>query len=111
LDSFSSSRSARSCSASARDSASSRSARSTVLDRMHHRADAFRELPEQRELRLAEALERRELEHRLDFAAEQQRLDDHVERRHRAEHAAHPDVIARHVVDQDRLSLLRSLAD
>ena len=80
-------------------------------DRVEHDADALGELIEEREVDLAEPLERRELDDGLDLALEQDRQHDDVHRRRLAEARGDLDVIGRHVREQDALLLERRLAD
>src|SRR5438128_9516615 len=58
-----------------------------------------------------EAVERGELDDRLDLTLEQHRQHDDVERLGLAESRGNLDVVARHVVEHDRLTLERALAD
>ena len=53
------------------------------LDRVEHDADALGQLVEERLVRRVEALERRQLQHALDLALEDDRQDDDVLRRRR----------------------------
>ena len=81
------------------------------LDRVDDDADALGQLIEERLVRRAEALERRELEHALDLAFEDDRQHEDVLRRRRAEPGEDRDVVERHVRQQDLLLLDRALAD
>ena len=80
-------------------------------DRVEHDADALGQLVEEGQVDVAEAVERGQLDDRLDLALEQHRQDDDVERRGLAEAGADLDVVARHVGEQDALLLERALAD
>src|SRR3989475_10559910 len=58
-----------------------------------------------------EAVERGELDDRLDLTLEQHRQHDDVERLGLAESRGNLDVVARHVGERERLTLERALAD
>ena len=60
---------------------------------------------------VAEAVERRQLDHRLDLSFEQNRQDDDVQRRRFAQTGVDVDVIGRHVGEQDALFLEGALSD
>jgi hypothetical protein len=79
------------------------------FDGVEHHADGLGELVEEGQVGLAEAAERGELDHRLDFSFEQHRQDDQRRRAARAEHRVHADVVVRHVLHQDALLLQRAL--
>ena len=70
----------------------------------------LRELIEERQVDVAELVERGQLDHRLDLAFEQHRQHHDAERRRFAQAGADLDVIVRHVGDQDALLLQRALA-
>ena len=101
------------CSSSASDCDcfSSSSVRIVAGDRVEHDADALGELIEERQVDLAEAVERGQLDDRLDLAFEQHRQHDDVQRLGFAEAGADLHVVAGHVGEQDALLLERALAD
>ena len=66
-------------------------------DGVQHDADALRELIEERQVDVAELLERGQLDHRLHFAFEQHRQHDDAERRRLAQARRDLDVILRDV--------------
>ena len=80
-------------------------------DGVHDHADAFGELVEERQVRVAEAVERRQLDHRFDVALEQHRQDDDVERWRRAQAGADVDVVARDLAEQNAALFVRALAN
>ena len=81
------------------------------FNRVQHDADAFRQLIEEREVDVVEALERREFDDGLHIAFEQDRQDDDVVWRGFAQAGVDLDVIAGDVRDEDALLLERALAD
>ena len=92
-----------SCWASDCDCLSKSSVRHVGLDRVEHDADALGQLVEERLVRRVEALERRQLQHALDLALEDDRQDDDVLRGGVAEAGRDADVVRRHVGEQDLL--------
>ena len=80
-------------------------------DRVEHDGDRLGELVEQGEVDVLEAVERGQLDDRLDLALEDDRQDDDVQRGRLAQAGADPDVVARDVGDQDPLLLEGALAD
>ncbi len=81
------------------------------LHGVEHEADALRELIEQRLMRRAEGGERGQLDDRAHGALEQDRQDDDVQRWRLAQARVDPDVIRRHIGQQDALLFQRTLPD
>src|SRR5204863_7437366 len=80
-------------------------------DRVEHDADRLRQLLEERDLRVGEGRERRELDDRHHLVLEEDRQDDDVYRLRLAEPGGDGDVLRRRLGDEDRLALERGLAD
>ena len=100
-----------SSSASACDCFSSSSVRMVAAMVLSTMPMALGELIEERQVDLAEAVERGQLDHRLHLAFEQHRQHDDAQRRRFAQARADLDVIRRHVGEQNALLLERALAD
>jgi len=81
------------------------------FDRVDDDPDAFGQLIEERFVRRAEALERRELENALHLPFENHRKNEDVLRRCGAEPGEDRDVVERHFRDEDLLLLDCTLAD
>ena len=80
-------------------------------DRIENDADRFRQLLEEGLVRLREAAERGQLDHRLHLLLEQHRQHDDVERRRLAEGRTDGDIIARHIGEENALLLVSHLTD
>ena len=80
-------------------------------DRVQDDADAFGELVQERQVDVAEAVERGELDDGLDFPFEQDRQDDDVQRLGLAEAGADLHVVAGDLRQQNALAFERGLAD
>src|SRR5262249_37742065 len=80
-------------------------------DGVEHDADRLGELVEEGEVDVAEAIERGELDDRLDLALEDDRQHDDVDGLGLAEAGADTDVIAGHLAEEDPLLLEDALAD
>ena len=79
-------------------------------DGVEHNRDAFGQLIEEGQVNLAEPMERRQLNRRLDLAFEHHRQHHNIERRRLAQARADLDVIGRHLGEQNALLLQRALA-
>ena len=80
-------------------------------DGVHDHADAFGELVQERQVGLAEAIERRQLDDRFDVALEQHRQHHDVERWRRAQAGADVDVVTRDFAEQNAALFVGALAD
>ena len=81
------------------------------LDGVDHDADTFRQLLEERLVRLAEAFERGQLDHGLHLALEHDGQHQDIARRRAAQPRGDADVVGRHIGEQDFLLGDGALAD